>query len=293
MTALAYTPYDGSRQPFTIGLAPLDPQRWIEPDERLAADLNEKEELFADSLAAVFAAEPSSADGQAEALAALAAHLAERHPMTHRRTADGMDLPALGRSVRFGDGPALLAAARLVQDDLVLMRRGEAGWRLAAAALCFPSSWSLAEKFGGTLDDIHAQVPGYPAMAVRMARIFDNLKPGIPVWRLNWSIYPDAGLHHPEPRQTAVGHFDDPGAEAFVRVERQTLTRLPATGDILFTIRVLVDPFTAFASHPDGRRLAAGLRQQLIGLDAAQLGYKALGRHRDALAERLAALAGD
>mgnify|MGYP000846223527 CR=1 FL=1 len=38
---------------------------------------------------------------------------------------------------------------------------GEGGWRLAAGSLCFPSSWSLVEKFGKPLQDIHAPVPGF------------------------------------------------------------------------------------------------------------------------------------
>ena len=41
------------------------------------------------------------------------------------------------------------------------MRRGEDGWRLAAGSLCFPSSWSLDEKFGRPLQEIHAPVPGF------------------------------------------------------------------------------------------------------------------------------------
>ena len=60
----------------------------------------------------------------------------------------------------------------------MLMRRGEDGWRLAAASLCFPSSWSLEEKFGRPLQDIHTPVPGF-GRGTRTAdiihRIFDNL----------------------------------------------------------------------------------------------------------------------
>lgn len=87
----------------------------------------------------------------------------------------------------------------LVQEDLCLMRRGPGGWRLAAASVSFPSSWSLRDKFGRTLDALHEPVPGYAGtMAVRMARVFDNLRVGIPVTRMNWSLYGDAHLHHPD-----------------------------------------------------------------------------------------------
>src|SRR5919205_916624 len=57
--------------------------------------------------------------------------------------------------------PPLECASRLVQEDLVLMARHDSGWQLAAASLCFPSTWVLAEKFGRDMDGIHKPVPGY------------------------------------------------------------------------------------------------------------------------------------
>ena len=274
--------------PFTIALAPLGDLPWFDPDERLADELREKDVLLATRRDTVFAAEPGTEPAQAEAAEAILADLLARRPDVWRRSGDVVEAVPAGLSVRVdGSEPALLAAARLVQDDLVLMRRGDAGWRLAAAVLCFPSSWSLAEKFGDTLDGIHASVPGYDRMATRMARIFDNLRPEIPVWRLNWSIYPDDRLHHPEAKQLGADWFRSPANPVFVRVERQTLTRLPRSGDILFTIRVSVDPVAAMAGHPDGARLALGLADQLASLDPDQLAYKALTSHRDVLVARL------
>ena len=40
-------------------------------------------------------------------------------------------------------------------------------------------------------------------------------------------------------------------ARAFIRVERQTLRKLPVTGDILFTIRIHLDPMAALR-EPSG-----------------------------------------
>lgn len=47
----------------------------------------------------------------------------------------------------------------------------------------------------------------------------------------------------------------------------------------------------AFRRHPDGARMATGLRDRLIALDAAQLAYKGLTAHRDRLAEALERIA--
>lgn len=295
MTAFQHTPYDGSHRPFSIGLAPLDLAAWIEPDDRLVPQLAEKERLFRDAPETVFAAEPGTEAMQREVLDLLSAHLAERFPAIWRPRGEGMEIVPAGRTVALDAAPPLLAAARLVQEDLVLMGRDERGWRLVAAALCFPSSWSLREKFGGTLDEIHAPVPGYESqLGARMRRIFDNLRLEVPVWRVNWSIYPDDTLHHPESKEKPrswFGSVSDVEAASFVRVERQTLRRLPRHAEhVLFTVRVHVDPVTAFRQHPDGAELAAGLRRQLLALDADQLAYKGLTQHRDHLAAALATI---
>jgi hypothetical protein len=179
------------------------------------------------------------------------------------------------------------------------MRREPDGWRLVAACLCFPSTWSLAQKFDTPMDAIHAEVPGYPGqMAARVARIFDHLPADQIVERFNWSIYPDDRLHHPEPRSgprpwRALGSPAAVAAQAFIRVERQTLRRLPMSGDLLFTIRVLVDPLAALAAHPDGAVLAGSLEAGLRSLDPAQLAYKNLAEDRDALIGALQAIAAE
>jgi hypothetical protein len=128
-------------------------------------------------------------------------------------------------------------------------------------------------------------VPGFAGdMESRVARIFDNLRSGAPVERFNWSIYDNDALHHPLPSTTASD-------AAFIRVERQTLLKIPRSGDILFTIRVLIDPIAAFRAHPDGTSLARALRAQLLAMTPAQLAYKGMTENRDRLATELANLA--
>ncbi|MBN9080027.1 MAG: hypothetical protein BGP04_04790 [Rhizobiales bacterium 62-17] len=282
---LAHTPYDGSSKPFTIGLRPLDPARWIEPDAGLAQFLTEKRRLFTEQPNAVFAAREDTLDSQREVRDALADYLTQIYPDLYVRDGNGITIMPLRQRVAFDDPlPPLMQAARLVQDDLALMRRFDDGWRLAAAAICFPSTWLLQEKFDRTLADIHAPVPGFPGeMEKRVTRIFDNLRADAPVERFNWSIYDNDVLYHPHPAPRA------PAAEpSFIRVERQTLRRM-ASGDILFTIRILIDPIAAFRDHPDGQTLARALRDQLLALTSDQLAYKNMTESRDRIAHSLAA----
>ncbi|WP_417767162.1 heme-dependent oxidative N-demethylase family protein [Stappia sp.] len=296
-----HTPYDGSARPFTVGLMPLDLADWIEPDALLAAHLAEKDRLLSGAAQApVLLAEENTRQAQQEVLGLLAGHLPARFPDLYARNGQRIEIIGTGRSVDLCENSEmpLALAARLVQEDLVIMRKGETGYRLAAAALFFPSSWSLADKFGKSMEAIHETVPGFNdgRMGPMVARIFDNLAVGRPSWRLNWSLYSDPGLHHPSPKRISAGGNDtsrvDGAREALhVRVERQTLRRLPDSGDILFTIKVHHDPVAAFARHPQGAMLAAGLRRQLLELAADQLAYKGLAAERDAIAEALGRLA--
>ncbi|TCS00740.1 DUF3445 domain-containing protein [Rhizobium sp. BK418] len=275
-----YTPYDGSARPFTIGLIPLDPLRWIEPDSDLDRYLTEKARLANERLDDIFVAEEATEDAQQEAYDLLLTHIAEQHPAMYRQNAS--------------DLPPLFKAGSLIQDDLVLMRRKADGWHLVAAHVAFPSSWSLREKFSRPMHEIHADVPGFSEgtrNAALITRIFDNLQVAKPVERLNWSLNTTADLFLPISK-----HRRAPCAEAFtlqerfVRVERQTLRKLPVSGDILFTIRIYIDPVAALARHPRAAEIAARFADQLEALDERQTAYKGLTLQRDELAQKLRAL---
>lgn len=300
-----HAPYDGSSKPFTIGLKPLELSDWIEVDENLPAYVAEKRRLYAKIPQKVFVEEPDTRSAQQEVLDLLTAYLPERYPQTHRLK-DGklaIEGVAAGTPSPTLDAP-LVAASLLVQEDLILMRRGEDGWRLAAGSLCFPSSWVLTEKFGRPLHVIHKPVPGFgpgsrPDQLI--ARMFDGLQ-GQAMERFNWSIQANDALYHPlsdvqrvdratrRPSKFADDH--DINASAFIRVERQTLRKLPVSRDILFTIRIHLDPLGVLARHPDGATLAASFARQLRELDVDQLDYKGLTADRDRLVawlERMAA----
>jgi len=301
-----HTPYDGSSKLFTIGLKPLDPADWIEVDGYLLPYLAEKRRLYAEIPDRVFVEENDTRDAQQEVLELLGAYLPERFPRTHRRTDGGIEVVGAADHPALPSGLAhapLVAASLLVQEDLILMRRDDNGWRLAAGSLCFPSSWSLLEKFGKPLQQIHEPVPGFgpgtrPAELIN--RMFDGLQ-GQAVERFNWSIQAGNALYHPlsnvERMDRATNRptrfpDGDVNAHAFIRVERQTLRKLPSSRDILFTIRIHLDPLTVLAVHPDRAKLATSFAAQLEALDLAQLDYKGLTSDRDRLIERLKTVAG-
>ena len=283
----AHTPYDGTSSPFAIGLTPLDMAEWIETDAALDTYLQEKDRLYAAHPEIVFVEELETRDAQQEVLKELVSWLLENGPKFYSAKGDAVSIAGTGRRIRLDEpAPPLLTAARLVQEDLVLMRKGESGWRLAAASLSFPSSWSLREKFGHPMHEIHAPVPGFGAgtrNAGLIERMFDNLKPWHPVKRFNWSICTDDVLYHP----ASSGERDVRPEHAFLRVERQTLRKMPVSGDVLFTIRIHLDPLLAIQGQANAKELARSLAAQLMALDSAQLAYKGLADNRDRIVARL------
>jgi dimethylamine monooxygenase subunit A len=180
---------------------------------------------------------------------------------------------ALGREPPSGTSAVhpLEAAARLVAEDLCLLLPAadhDDRLVLAAACVCFPSHWRLADKLGRPVTEVHGVVPGYAdELGAKVDGFLAHLRPGQVVARRNWSIHERPDLFSPVcPPSQRVGP-----AEQWLRSERETMRRLPRTGAVLFTIRVQQCQLAALRDRPDvAVRLAARLRAQPMHLSAYQ-----------------------
>lgn len=262
-----YLPFLDGPWRLAMGIKALDLAEWIEVDERFAAQLAERRRLLDEHRADVFAALPESAPAQQETLELLLDHLPERFPERYRRI--NGEIENRTTSERFAiaawDDAPLALAGRLVQEDLCLMRRGEAGYRLVAAVLCFPAHWRLSDKLGRPLEVIHGPVPGFGArLAGPVDRFFASIQVARPVWRVNWSLVDQPTLflppeHRGHPKPISA---ERAGEQLWLRVERQTLRRLPRSGDVVFGIHTYVDPLEdATRSPAAARALAARIRE--------------------------------
>ena len=263
-----YRPFlDGSWR-LAMGLKALDLHDWIEIDDSFAGQLAERRALLASRRDEVCLALPESRIGQAEVLALLLDHLPDRFPEVYRRGATAIENLVTGERFELDleawrEAP-LEVAGRLVQEDLCLMRRSEQGYRLIAGVLCFPSHWRLADKLGRPLDLIHGPVPGFgEQLAATVERFFGNLQVERPVWRVNWSLVDTPELflppeHRLQPKRVEA---ERAGEQVWLRVERQTLRRLPRTRDVLFTIRTYIEPLASVIDTPATARGAGGSPQ--------------------------------
>jgi dimethylamine monooxygenase subunit A len=217
----------------SMGTRTLDDERWLLVDDEWASQRDEAGALLDERRTDVLAGDAGDAGPELDAL--VTGWLAAR-----------------GANVDAHDDDALARARRRVADDLCILTPSDDGWVLAAGAVCFPSYWVLREKVGRPLDAVHDPVPGYAgALATRVDTFLGRLRPGQIVWRRNWSVHDDPALHAPRHGPPQPGRW--------LRSERQTLRRLPASDAVVFTIRTQQ---VALADLPrDVRpRLAAALR---------------------------------
>jgi hypothetical protein len=165
---------------------------------------------------------------------------------------ESCDEVAAGVLASMGESPshetgvdALVDAALRVADDLCVLQEDSSGTaRLTAAVLCSPNRWRLAEKIGGTMAAIHGPVARYDVdLDSPVTAMLARLAPSRPVWRINWGItnHPSLFQPHTPPHTPQI----DPGA-MWLRVEWQTLRRLPVTGAVLFGIRTYVQTLAEF-----------------------------------------------
>jgi len=224
-----YLPYLAGPLSLAPGLKPIDPEKWLVPDSEAAAWLPEKTILMRTHRAQVFA-DTGAPDAIAEAAHAV--------------------LDVAGNGHETWDSPLEHAASR-VSDDLCILLPDESGeWVLRAASLVAPTYWSLAEKTGQPLAGLHRTVPrANPGLVSRISRMFDALRPGSVLERFNWTVQAGPARFTPSsaPLKAMARATPDEAALDLLhfRVERQTISKLPETGAVVFTIRVCVDPLSA------------------------------------------------
>lgn len=106
------------------------------------------------------------------------------------------------------------------------------------------AGWRIAERIGHSLYQIHAgNVPQYePRIAKSMDRFFSNLKVSSPIQRFNNGLEISPELFYIRPHHNLKA--DESGGLTvdgmFLRVERQTLRRLPRSHALLFGIRTYI-----------------------------------------------------
>ncbi len=256
-----------------VGTKPLDLSEWLPDDIESEPTIAMKRRLLAERRDEVVAIHPGG-----EAVAEEAARLVASFK---------------GKEISGTGVDALVEAALLVPDDLTVLQpntspEGEEQLLFVAGVVCSPSRWRLATKMGKDMLAVHQPVSRYAQhIGAPVDTLLRRLTVDRPLWRSNWTLEDHPALFQPEP--PAAPLLSDP-SRLWVRMERETLRRLPQTGGVLFTIRGFQQPLADFVANSVDR---ARTMRALIGRlpdDVAR--YKSILPYRERVLAWLDELAG-
>jgi hypothetical protein len=268
---LAYFPFTGESYKPQMGLRPLDLAKWIEVCPKRPIHLELKKTLLQKHRSQVLSVDPKMSAAILELREKLFFHLCEQHGLQLGELPTDSD-PEL----------ALEQLALWTQEDWCLLDEQNL---LQAACVCFPSRWDLREKVGKGSDAIHEHVPHFASIAQPALNFFDRLSVEKPMWRLNWTIHDSDQLFCPGPMPPKEGiHVDNVLDRTFLRMERQTLSRLPTSKAIVFSIRTHLYPTAAVATDTERREK---MLASLLGLDEATARYRGIWAFLEPLKEAL------
>lgn len=236
------------------GIQPVAPGDWLRVDEAFEGQMAERDRLIAQSPDRVHGLMPAAAPAAQELLDRV---LAELPALGDYIVGRGAVIRPDGVAVALDRAAPLLTLGRLVQEDFCIHTRAGAEHAMTGAILCFPASWTLAQKLGRPLTGIHSPVAVYDAgLAARVQRMFDAVRVDQPLWRANALLYEDPALHQP---RLEAERRPKPAARTYLRSERQCLVRLERTQAVVFSIHTTIvhvddvdpDALAAFrALHP-------------------------------------------
>ena len=278
-------PKDDFQLNFGVQAIPADRSLVFETDQ-YHREIELKQNLLDTQLDQCWAATLDSVAAQAEAVQLLRSRCDNEHPLLSEMVENQS-----GRSSGIGSDSPLLAVSRLVQEDLVILRHDAArGFPIMAGSVCFPSGWSIADKIGQSQGCVHAAVPEFNQQLLNPSlKLLQRLKSGRSVSRSNWSVRASSRLNQ-FPRDAHVtlaaseSVTQQTAAECMFRVEFQTLSRLPETQAILFTIHTFQRTLKTL-SPAERQRLA----RVIVTCPESTLRYKGIWPMRDNLVSWLEA----
>ena len=256
MIPAEYFPFSSPRYELKIGASPIGPE----------SHLFEVGPLYREELAL-----------KRDCMLAAANYYCQTLPGSEIAQAELLEVARCATKLAIPDG-GIRAVGDHVQEDLLLLDLSRPGLPLIAGHLCFANAWCLDDKLGRPFMEIHGPVPGFStSIGPSSEKLIERLKAERPVTRLNWAVKSTGQLDltnrwdEQVRKWNAIVSSDNAGERCWMRVERQTLSRLPQSNTVLFTVRTYTQPVAT---------LDAGHQSLLLGVlqscPEAMLRYKGI-----------------
>ncbi|ODV86876.1 hypothetical protein CANARDRAFT_195791 [[Candida] arabinofermentans NRRL YB-2248] len=230
----------------TMSIFKLDVNHWLDMDKYYYQYIKEKERVYHSYGSDNIGSLPGSEEACLELMEMVKHQMITRYPLLFTSEDDYIHVKneltgeILDFSLPLKEDP-LVYVSKMAKEDFYVVLKGDDGiHRLMAAAVPFPGgSFGIKYKLGKTLDVIHTEVPYYETkLKPSMEKWFAKMSPADLVERASWYISWDHRLLLNNVYALAEGdkvQSDVQPTEFNVRVERQTLRRLPKSNAIIFT----------------------------------------------------------
>jgi hypothetical protein len=265
----AYQPYRWASVDFTLGLAPVRRSEWIQFSPLHGDNMREKRSRLSAQRDRYYRTLPESLHAQRELRERVVAHLAADH--ADRYTLAGSTLTSRQESLAWDlDDPRvepLCQLSEVIEEDFMLLQELDGAMRISASSNAYSSSGRLVSAVGQNVHWAHIPVPTLSdKLGVRIDRVLSSVHEDTPCERFNWQVTPMATLFFPhDPHQANADAMhavrdalcrepQGAGELLFIRVERQTLSRLPASRAVAFSLHTYSDPLSVLEADPQAAR---------------------------------------
>jgi dimethylamine monooxygenase subunit A len=252
-----FRPYRWAAPEFQVGLQPLSAGDWLLVDGNYADLMRAKRRQLSLSPELFYRTLPDSLAAQRELRRMVVAHLLEQHAALFS-VSDGILTCAAGNHSWDMNDESIEPLRQLsdfVQEDFMLLQEIDGRRTISAASNAYSSSGRLVASVGRDVCWAHEPVPNLTALhGSRIDRILGSVHENAPCARFNWQLTPLSSIFFPpDPhaankaalRSASNQLSKDPSLAPsllHMRVERQTLRRLPETRAVAFSIHTYSDP---------------------------------------------------
>lgn len=243
----------------TAAISKMDPDHWIELEQNYRVRIQQRQELYIRHGKSVLDYLPGSELACRELMEMVLQFICNRYPnsfqlLNHKTTLRNTILNTETNLALLH--PLHVLLNNIPEDFAITVRDPETGtYHFRAGIICSSLGWTLGSKLGKDIDAIHAPVPDYTSkMSFSMNRFFAKLPTDKPIQRGSWGIEIDQPIHMPPGDPAAQRHdIQDPDVPLdryHLRVDWQTLRRLPFSAAVVFNFKVLFTPVTRLREEP-------------------------------------------
>jgi dimethylamine monooxygenase subunit A len=265
-----YRPYRWAAADFQLGLRPIRPENWILIGAGHAEMMRQKCERLANQRQCYYRTLPTSLPAQRELRERIVAHLAADHPQSFEKIGSVVRSLITRQTLDLDDASTepLMQVSYLIEEDFMLLEEIEGTIQITAASNAYSSSGRLVGSVGHDVEWAHEPVPQLTRkLGGKINRVLGSIHADTPCERFNWQITPMATVFfpHDDPhaanaaamREVLVELRRDParaGEFLWIRVERQTLMRLPDSNAVAFSLHTYSDPLSSMQSDVESVR---------------------------------------